>query len=201
MNTFSFYDPVTGIFNGRTFSGPAELLPVNGQAGFTAVAGEYDAMSQRYDVASGTVVSYQPPAPASTALVTWAWNATASRWLPSPTLASLKLDKWATIKVARAAAIDAPLVTPLGTFDADAASRANIIGAVLLAQTLTAQSQPVTISFTLADNTVAVLNSAQMTTVGLALGSKTQAAYTRWQTLRAQIDAATTDAALLAITW
>ena len=203
MGTWHFYDVGTGMFSAKSYTGPESSLQDNTPAGMAPMLGVTDSLAQRVDITvmPHVLIDYQPPAPADDAMKTWAWSATSKRWLASPTLASLKADRWATIKAARAAAIDAPLVTPQGTFDADAASRANILGAVVLAQTLTAQSQPVAIDFTLADNTVTTLTAATMVTVGLLLGSKTQAAYTRGQTLRALIEAATTSAALLAITW
>lgn len=120
---------------------------------------------------------------------------------PLPTLAQLKEAQWATIKAAREAAIDAPLVTPYGTVDSQAKDRTNITDAILLLQTLEAAGTPTTIDFTLADNTAVTLTTAQMVNIGLLLGQKVQAAHGQARARRAQIDAATTKAEVEAVVW
>jgi hypothetical protein len=117
------------------------------------------------------------------------------------TLEQRKAERWEAMKVARDAAIDAPLVTPYGTFDSGPADRTNITDAVLMLQTLAAQSLPAEITFTLADNTTVLLGVADMVHVGLLLGAKVQAAHARGRDVRAAIDAATTPAQVDAVTW
>lgn len=123
------------------------------------------------------------------------------RWRDPRTLADRKLKKWQQIKNARRAAIEAPLVTPHGTFDAGEKDRANITGAILMLQTLAAMGTPETIDFTLADDTTVTLTMAQMVAVGLLLGRQVQAAYTTGRALRASIQAANNAAQLEAIEW
>lgn len=129
------------------------------------------------------------------------FNWTTHQWTDPRTLAQHMDAKWGEIKVAREAAINAPLPTPHGTFDSGPADRTNITDAVLMAQTLTALGQPVAINFTLADNTTATLNASQMIEVGLYLGAKIQAAYATARSLRASIYSAGTIAAVQAISW
>lgn len=59
---WSFYDPLTGDFSGRTFSGSERLLEANTPKGLKPLPGRYDRLSQRVDK-TGAVVDYQPPAP------------------------------------------------------------------------------------------------------------------------------------------
>lgn len=119
----------------------------------------------------------------------------------STSLDTAKMRKWAQIKQARAGAIDAPLATPYGVFDCVASVKTNITDAVLMMQTLAAMGQPITVDFTLFDNSVVTLTTTQMVTVGLLLGQKSQLAYNRARVLREQIDAATTLSELEAVSW
>lgn len=146
---------------------------------------------------SNGVVLTMPPRPSESHTFDWATHT----WIDPRTLDELKGDKWAEIKSAREAVFNAPLVTPHGTFDSDSRGRSNITDAVLMAQALTATGSPVSIDFTLADNTVVTLNAEQMIEVGLYLGAKVQGAYAVSRTLRAAIDAATTSAEVQAVSW
>lgn len=56
----SFYDPSTGLFVGRRFSGPAQKLEANTPEGLVAIEGHHDPASKRVDLASGEVVDYAP---------------------------------------------------------------------------------------------------------------------------------------------
>lgn len=131
------------------------------------------------------------------------WNPVALRWdTPAPLpLPELKTTQWLHIKQARESAINAPLATPYGTFDAHAKARASITDAVLMLQTLSAQGTPQTIDWTLADNTVVTLTTAQMVEVGVLLGQQVQAAYTQARSLRVQIEAATTAQEVGLVVW
>lgn len=138
-----------------------------------------------------------PPQPSPNHTFNWHTK----QWEDPRTLTDLKATQWTQIKQARTAFIDAPLVTPYGTFDSDAAGRTSITDAVLLANNLTALSLPVAIEFTLADNSVVTLDAAQIVEVGLLLGQKVQHAHPHSQALRAQIEAATTKEAVESVTW
>lgn len=60
---WSFYDPASGMFVGRTFSGHPSMLKANTPAGLLAIEGAHDHLSQRVDLETGEVVDYQPPSP------------------------------------------------------------------------------------------------------------------------------------------
>ncbi|OIP19571.1 MAG: hypothetical protein AUK51_01155 [Comamonadaceae bacterium CG2_30_59_20] len=83
------------------------------------------------------------------------------------------------------------------TFYSDATSQNRITGAVTLAQL----SSAFTIDWTLADNTVRNLGQMDMFQVGAALGVHVQTQFAKGQALRAQIDAATTQAEVEAVVW
>jgi hypothetical protein len=119
-------------------------------------------------------------------------------YLDPRSLDQVKADKWTEIKNARAAAIDAPLVLALGTFDADETARRNIADLILLCNNYPSAPD---IDYTLADNSVATLTPAQIIAVGLALGARTQTIYATARTLRESIESAVTAAELAAVVW
>lgn len=88
--TWSFFDAETGLLTGRTYRG--DELAANTPEGQAAIEGVFDWLCQRVDIATGQVVEYQPPAPPDDALRTWAWDAGAKHWIPSPTAAALAID-------------------------------------------------------------------------------------------------------------
>lgn len=203
MMIFSYYYPDSGFFSGNTFMGPESAAIGNAPPGTVAIPGCHDHLCRRVDLTTGEVVPYQPPPPADTDLVTWAWNTMTERYVAEPTLAAHRLSAWERIKAARNADETAPLpVGPL-TFDADADSQQKIAGAVQMAQLAISSGQDVgwSITWTLADNTAATLTAAQMIGVGLALAARTSGLHAKGRTLRARIDAAATLDELNAITW
>jgi hypothetical protein len=65
-----FYDAVTGVFTGRSFTVSedaggmhAAAVKANTPAGLAAFEGDCDPATQRVDTASGQLVPYQPPPP------------------------------------------------------------------------------------------------------------------------------------------
>jgi len=129
------------------------------------------------------------------------FNWLTKQWEDPRTLADLKAAQWTQIKAARETAINAPLETPYGTVDSGPDDRGNITDAVMLLQTMESLGTPITIEFTMFDNTPITLTTAQMVHIGLLLGQKVQAAYVRSQARRAEIDAATTKEAIEAVVW
>lgn len=203
-----FYDPATGLFHRRQINCPASQVQANTPPGHVAMAGTYDWLSQRVDItaqpdADGNlpVIDYQPPAPADTDMHTWAWDATARRWVSSPTLAALKAARWLYIRTQRDAAEFGGFAWDGSMFDSDSASQARIMGAVQMATLAAAQQQPFEIDWTLADNTVRTLDGADMVAVGLALGAHVAATHAAGRALRADINAATTAEQVAAVVW
>lgn len=129
------------------------------------------------------------------------FNYTTKLWMDPRTLADHKATQWAIIKAAREAALAAPLITPYGVFDATPDASANIIKSVLLANNMVALGYPVAINFTLADNTVVVLDATGMVQVGLVLAAREQTIRAKATTLRARIEAATSVVDVAAVVW
>jgi len=116
---------------------------------------------------------------------------------PPKSINELKLQQWETIKAARTQAEYGGFTWDGSTFDSDAISQARLTGAVQLAQL----NPALALDWTLASNTVRTLSAADLTAVGVALGVHVSTQFTKGQTLRAQIDAATTKEAVEAIVW
>ena len=119
--------------------------------------------------------------------------------LPEPvvSLENLKLRKWRVMKLARDAEEFGGLVFQGNTYDTDALSQQRIQGASQLA-TLDAITE---IDWTTADNTTVTLTKADVINLGVTLGAHITTAHERGRIVRQQIEAATTEAELEAITW
>lgn len=72
-----FFDPATGQFAGRMYSGPAEALELNTPPGLAPLEGDFDPLSQRVDLDSGEVVDWRPPQPDAD----HEWDSAARRWV------------------------------------------------------------------------------------------------------------------------
>jgi len=125
------------------------------------------------------------------------FNYATKQWEDPRTLADIKAAQWTLIKAARTQAEYAGFIWDGSTFDSDAISQNRITGAVTLAQL----SSTFTIDWTLATNQVRTLNQSEMLQVGAALGVHVQTQFAKGQSLRVQIDAATTQAEVEAIVW
>ena len=134
-----------------------------------------------------------PPQPTLNHTFNWVTK----QWEDPRTLADLKAAQWTQIKQARTNAEYAGFTWDGSTFDSDAISQNRITGAVTLAQL----SSTVTIDWTLATNQVRTLNQSEMLQVGAALGVHVQTQFAKGQSLRVQIDAATTQAEVEAVVW
>ena len=191
MTPYTLYDTATGQVLQSGIADNPEVLEGDGRAVLPGVRhgeGWIDQDGAHHDIPE------QPSAH-------HAWDWAAKVWADPRTLADLKAAKWVQIKAAREAAIKAPLVTPYGTFDADADARANITDTILLLQTMEAMGQPGEVDFTLEDNTVLTVTTAQMVMVGLLLGQQVQGAYNTGRLLRGAIEAASTAEEVAAIAW
>lgn len=201
QQTWSFHDTTTGLFSGTRLTCSPAQLEANTPPGHAPMAGLYDPLSQRVDLATGQVVAYQPPAPADDDLRTWSWDEGTQRWVPTPTLVALRAKRWAEIKAARDAAEAAGFTWDGSTFDSDLQSQGRIQGAVQLALLAAQAQEPFAIAWTLADNTVRTLDGADAVAVGLALAAHVQAVFGHGRDLRAQIDAAASAEELQLIEW
>lgn len=111
----------------------------------------------------------------------------------------LQSQKWNTIKSARDQNLSAGFTWNGKVFDSDPESQARIQGAVQLAGL--SNSPDFKVDWTLADNSVITLTASDLAQVGLALGTFVQNVFAQGRALRDQIDAATDQATLDAITW
>jgi hypothetical protein len=200
ISTWSFAD-AQGYFIGRVYAGSEEFLALNTPADHIAVEGRHDPLCRRWDAVAEAVVAYQPDAPADDDLQTWAWDEEAERWVSQPTLAAIKVARWAAIKAARDAAEFGGFAWDGSSFDSDGQSQSRIMGATQLATLAAAAEQPFAIDWTLQDNTVRTLSGAEMIAVGMALGTHVATQHGIGRAVRAAIEEATTAEELEAIEW
>lgn len=202
MPQYYFYDPATGIIDTDFwYAGDADDLGANTPVGKTAVTGVTDPYAQRWDDVSAQLIDYQPPSPGDDTLQTWAWNTSTSRWESTPTLLASQNAKWETLKAARAAAVAAPVTWAGSTFDADPASRAAITAAACAALNADANAASFSVAWTLADNSVRNLSSAEIQAVAAAMAASLEAAQTTGQGLRSSTYATTNISELPPIVW
>jgi hypothetical protein len=84
---FHYYDESTGMLHVNSVHTSIEdsevalaFAAANAPANHRAIAGEYDHQSQRVDIPTGAVVSFQPPQPSAN----HEWDGVAKRWHLSP---------------------------------------------------------------------------------------------------------------------
>jgi hypothetical protein len=175
---------------------PAVVVPT-GQAMYTGAALDHLAW---YFQAGQPVAYTQAQSDAKRARPAYEcrWDNAAMAWIDVRTLDEAKADQWAAIKAAREAAEYGGFAWDGSMFDSDANSQSRIQGGVQLANTV---GSTFSIDWTLADNTVRTLSAADMVNVGLALGQHVETQFSKARTLRAQIEAATTAAEVVAVNW
>jgi hypothetical protein len=92
-----FYNSTTGVFSGESISGPKSWCEQQTREGHGAWDGAVDPSSFRVDIATGTLVSYQPPAPPDDPLRTFEWDGNFRMWRARPTAAGV----WAIVRAER----------------------------------------------------------------------------------------------------
>lgn len=202
--TWSLANADTGYFVGRTVSCDVSQLAKHTPAGLVAVEGAHDHLCRRVCLETRQVEPFRPDAPADDDLRTWTWDESTERWVPVPTLAAVRQQRWEVIKLARDAASAAPVMaTPFGDFDADAASVDKLTRTVLVrreAEGLTGALLPPT-RWTMADNGAVDLTTDQMAQVAVMLFMRGDGAHQVARALRDRIDAATTPDEVEAVEW
>lgn len=83
MSVWHYYDEATGLFADVRFNGSERLARLNAPPGHIPMAGRYDRLSQRVDVHTAEVVSYQPAKPDDD----HEWNEKTQRWQIIPEVA------------------------------------------------------------------------------------------------------------------
>lgn len=81
MRTASYYDVLTGVFHRQHFCTSsienfATVAELNAPSGHRWIEGRFDYLSQRFDIASGQVVDYQPSQPSED----HEWDSDLRRW-------------------------------------------------------------------------------------------------------------------------
>lgn len=120
------------------------------------------------------------------------WDNRLMRWVDVRSLAELRAERWALIKAARTAEIDAPIDTPFGRFDADASAREAVATAATLGES---------VLWTAADNLPVQLAPEKLVMLLRLIGQRAQAAHARARALRSRIEAAQSMDELEAVTW
>lgn len=194
--TWSFRD-ADGWFTGQFYSGPQQFLDANTPLGLTPVDGLHDHLSKRFDLATGTVVDWQPPKPEGDEFTDHEWNDDTKRWEPFPTLAGHKRAAWEQVKRIRDEQFAAPRVVD-GIAYRISADRANLES--LIAGRAAAGVPPeYAASWRDADNVTHALDATGLATLAGAMLLAGQAIYDRSWALQAQINACTTEAEIAAI--
>lgn len=190
ISWFTVYDPQTGRIE-AAFTADAESAEANTPDGMERLPGRFN-FADGY-IAEGEFVPF-PERPSPQHEFDWATHT----WVDPRTLADLKAERWAAIKVARDAAEFGGFTWDGSAFDSDLTSQSRIQGAVQLSNL---DPTGFSLVWTLADNSTRTLNAVQMQQVGVALAQHVDTQHTKARTLRAQIEAATTAEQVAAVEW
>jgi hypothetical protein len=148
--------------------------------------------STSYYFENGSIIPL-PSKPNSWAVWDWATNT----WTDPRPLTEVKAAKWIQIKDARNQAEYGGFTWNSHTFDSDPVSQQRISGAVQLSQIVPNYS----VDWTLKDNSIVTLTASDMLAVGIALGQHVASTHQTARILREQIEQATTNSQVDAITW
>jgi hypothetical protein len=116
-----------------------------------------------------------------------------------PILADYKAQKRAAVNDLKNEKQNGEAPTPFGAVDNDDSSKIKINGAVTMAMLAAQQAAAFSVDWTMADNSVVTLDTAQMMLMGEAAGQYVAAIHERARVLKEQIEAATTMAELEAV--
>lgn len=96
-----FYDPATGLFDPRGYSGPQRRVADSTPPGLAAFdvtdAPGFNWRLRRVDLATAELVDYEPPTPAATELETWALDPVTGRHVATLTVAG----HWRNVRAER----------------------------------------------------------------------------------------------------
>ena len=171
--------------------GPQSILEEAAAASdFAILANGVSATEQTHYVEDGALVE-KPAKPSDEHVFDYATK----QWVYD--LTNHRADKWAEIKQARDSDEFGTFTWSTHTFQCDEVSQRRIQGAVQLAQL----DSTTTLDWTLADNSVQTFNATELQQIGQALAAHVNACHVKSRTKRGEIDAATTQTELDAITW
>lgn len=110
-----------------------------------------------------------------------------------------RLIVWEQVRSLRDEKIDAGAPTPFGIVDSDEQARSNVSGAALGALIAKSANAPYSVTWTMLDNSTVALDADEMIGMALAVLTHVNACHERAREFRAEIEAATNMAELLAI--
>lgn len=159
-----------------------------------------DGTDKGHYVSNGAIHAYTPAElTARTTLPEgWIWKMPERIAVDARLLNQAKEIAWERIKQSRSTAETKPFTFNGQLYDANIEKIGGAVQMALIAQVAGA---PFSIDWTLADNTVVVLNAQQMIGVGVSLGQSIAAIYDTARSLRTTINNATTAQAVDAIVW
>jgi hypothetical protein len=129
------------------------------------------------------------------------WDNASMAWVfpdASIVLEKQKAAKWIKTKQDRLTDVYSPLTFSGSVFDADKDSQQLIAGAVQIASLA---PNDWVIDWTLSDNSTKTMTKAEIIGLGLALGERTAAAWSKSRLLRTQIEAATSESEINSINY
>lgn len=174
----------------RKWGGESGVVQTAENSGFNFIYFDYLPEVEGKYVENGVLVDL-PPQPS----VEHTFNYATKQWVYD--LTRHRQEKWAEIKAARSADEFGTFTWSTHMFQCDEVSQRRIQGAVQLAQL----DSTTTLDWTLADNSVQTFNATELQQIGQALAAHVNACHVKSRTKRGEIDAATTQTELDAITW
>lgn len=138
-----------------------------------------------------------PAAPAAPEGMQATYSAESEQWVIEPTLETLRAQRWAELRTERDAREVAPLLIDGRTWDVDERSVARIGLALKEAELTPGWAK----AWTLADNSVEIVNARMLLAVLLGLAARGEQLHATSRILRQRVETATTPAEVAAVTW
>lgn len=177
MIELSVYSLATGqILPQRIVCTSRTQAEANVPDGCALIDGALDPYRQRVDLTTGQVITSAP----------------------TVDMAAARAQRWEGIKAARTRRLAGTFTSGGLEFEID---QLNLPGAALDALRAQLAGEPWSQAWVLADNTVATLSATEMITAGRAMRAAISDLWAISETLRAQVEAATTPEQLASITW
>lgn len=193
---FAIYTPATGQIQKLIDCPDATVAAINAGAGEGWLAVTGDVFDNTHYIEAGHAVSMgaQPT-------LHHVFDFGVKQWIDPRSLAELKAQQWELVKRDRQASEFGGFTWDGSSFDSDLISQSRIQGAAQLATISASQGAPFSIDWTLADNSVRTLTGMDMVSVGIAMGTHIATQHAIGRALREQIEAATTFADVVMVTW
>jgi hypothetical protein len=197
-HVWTMFDPQTGAFVGRVVTGsPDHMADVAARDGQAGMPGVHDALSQRVDLATMTVVDLDVSEPAADPHLSWAWDVPTRRWRGTPTLQGLKRLKRAEMAERARLADEADITIGGSVWSDDAEHRAALYQAMQIA---VMDGSP-SVAWHTADGVGVTLTLVQLKAAARIVAARSKAIRANRVAAFAAIAGAADEAAVAAITW